>query len=143
MKGKVVNLFENKTDAKDKGVKYSKLFEQFIEPFSREFSDVEFQEDIFEFAMNAWNFGNMVLILPEDELDTSFEALKSKDINVDLLKRMIDYKVEKFSEYIKFIVDFEIKGSKTALVLSVTTQDTEDYLSDAIENGSGDLSDED
>jgi hypothetical protein len=43
MKGKVINLFGNKT-IPNTGVKYSKLLEQFIAPFANEFRDTKYIE---------------------------------------------------------------------------------------------------
>lgn len=77
MKKKVIKLFPNSQIVKNNGVKYSTLLEQFITPFARDFDDVEFYDDIFEFAINAWNYGNIKLILPDkeksDEIINSFK----------------------------------------------------------------------
>ena len=130
MKNNIVQLFNKKEIIKNTGVKYSTLLEQFIEPFAREFEDVEYYDDIFEFAINAWNFGNMKLILPEDTSDTAINSVKDKDINSDLLKRMMNYKVSHFKEYTNFIVDYEIKETSGDSVLSVITQPQDVYLSE-------------
>ena len=93
MKNKVINLFSQPKIVQNTGVKYSALLEQFIAPFANDFADVEYYDDIFEFAINAWNFGNMQLILPEGESDAAINAainaVKGQDINLDLLKRMM------------------------------------------------------
>lgn len=143
MKGKVVSLFGENENGKDQEVKYSRLFEMFIEPFAREFSDVESSDEIFEFAMNAWNFANMEIVLPKNELDTSLHSLSLNGININLLRRMMDYKLKNFNQYTKFIIDFKLKGTKKSPILSVVTQDIEGYLADVAPGNSTDLHDED
>lgn len=134
MKNKVINLFDKPEIVQNKGVKYSTLLEQFITPFADDFADVEYYEDIFEFAINAWNFGNMKLILPEGESDAAINAVKGQDINLDLLKRMMDYKVSHFKEYTNFIADYEIKESSSDPILSVITQEKGAFLAKMVEN---------
>lgn len=134
MKNKVINLFNKPQIVQNKGVKYSTLLEQFITPFANDFADVEYYDDVFEFAINAWNFGNMKLILPEGESDAAINAVKGQDINLDLLKRMMDYKVSHFKEYTNFISDYEIKGSSSDPVLSVITQEKDAFLATMVEN---------
>jgi hypothetical protein len=67
MKNKVISLFGNNKIVQNTGVKYSELLEQFMSPFVNEFRDTEYIEDIFEFAINAWNFGNMKALMPQEE----------------------------------------------------------------------------
>ena len=57
-KGKVLNLFNTKKNENTE-VKYSTLLEKFMNPFVNYFRDFEFQEDIFDLAIIAWNFGNL------------------------------------------------------------------------------------
>jgi len=138
MKDNVINLFGNKI-VPNTGVKYSELLEQFISPFVNEFRDVEYLEDIFEFAINAWNFGNMEVILPKGEFEKATGLIKEKDINVALLRKMIDYKATKFKEYEKFIVDYELKevAAGEDPILSIVTQEKEAYIAnmmDSLEN---------
>lgn len=67
MKNKMTNLFGNSKIVQNEGVKYSVLLEQFIEPFLKNFDNVEYLEDILEFSINAWNFGNLKEILPDSD----------------------------------------------------------------------------
>jgi hypothetical protein len=130
MKNKVISLFGNNKIVQNKGVKYSQLLEQFIAPFVNEFRDTEYIEDIFEFAINAWNFGNMEIILPKGALERKTELINEKDINSVLLRKMIDYKVSNYKEYENFIVDYELKDVKAGEdpILSIVTQEKEAYL---------------
>jgi len=143
MKNKVINLFSKPQIIQNKGVKYSSLLEQFIEPFMKDFADVEYHEDIIQFAIDAWNFGNMKLILPLGGGDQAINELKGQDVNIDLLKRMIDYKISHFKEYTNFIKDFELKETSGDPILSVITQVQEDFLDIMLENLEDDNSQDD
>lgn len=138
MKNKVISLFGNNKVIQNEGIKYSKLLEQFINPFANEFRDTEYIEDIFEFAITAWNFGNINALVPKEEFEKSTH-LKQAEVDGVLLNKMIDYKVSKFKAYENFIVDYELKevNEGEAPILSVITQEKETYLAnmmDAFEN---------
>lgn len=128
MKNKVIPLFNKPQIVQNNEVKYSTLLEKFLEPFEKEFEDVEYLEDIFEFAIQAWNFGNLQTILPENKQESVLNTIEDDEIDTELLKRMIAYKISNFSEYSNFIVDFEIKKTKSELVLTVVTKEQEDYF---------------
>ena len=134
MKNKVINLF-NKPQivVPNQGTKYSQLLEKFLEPFVNDFDDVEFYEDIFEFAINAWNSANMKLLLPKEENDAVFDDLESNDINVVLLNRMIDYKISHFKNYTNFIVDYDLEETIEDPILKITTQEQDAYLKAMLE----------
>ena len=134
MKSKVINLFGDKANVQNQGVKYSQLLEQFIAPFGRDFDEVEFYEDVIDFVITAWNFGNMKLILPEGESDAIVNAIKDKDVDVDLLKRMIAFKIEKFKEYPNFIVDYEVGERNGDPLLTVVTQEQDAYLNAMVDD---------
>lgn len=133
MKNKVIDLFGKKI-VPNEGVKYSELLEQFMHPFANEFIDVEYIEDIFEFGINAWNFGNMKILMPKEEFKQTINlANREEGINVALLHRMIDYKAEKFKEFSNFIVDYDLKETDADPILSVITQAEDDYLRNMLE----------
>ncbi len=144
MKSKVINLFGDKaSDNKKGGVKYSELLEQFLKRFEDDFNDIEFYEDVVDFAVTAWNFGNMKLILPQGESDAIVDAIKDKDVDVDLLKRMIAFKIEKFKDYSDFIVDYEVGERKGDPLLTVVTQEQDAYLDAMAEDMEDGHSDDD
>lgn len=129
MSNKVIDLFGNNNVVPNTGVKYSTLLEQFMSPFMVDFKDYEFVEDILDFAINAWNFGNIKTIIPPEEFDKTRKDIPKTDIDFALLNRMIDYKAEKFKEYENFIVDFELKDVDNGdPVLRVITQEKEAYF---------------
>jgi len=144
MKDNVINLFGNKV-VPNIGVKYSELLEQFISPFVSEFRDTEYVEDIFEFAINAWNFGNMEVILPKGEFEKATGLIKEQDIDAVLLRKMIDYKVSKFKQYDDFIIDFELKEVKAGEdpILSILTQQKETYLANMMDTLDNEVTEDD
>ncbi|WP_027125139.1 hypothetical protein [Gelidibacter mesophilus] len=143
MKSKVINMFGENQGQQESG-KYSSLLETFISPFSQAFTDTEYAEEVFEFAINAWNFGNMKTIMPVEEFQETINAINDQD-NLDsvLLQKMIDYKTSKFKKHTNFIVDFELKETKNGPVLSVVTQTEEAYLTEVIHSMENDSSVED
>jgi hypothetical protein len=134
MKNKVINLF-NKPQivVPNTGVKYSQLLEKFLEPFVKDFDDVEFYEDIIEFGINAWNSANMKLLLPKEESDDVFDTLEKDYIDVALFSRMIDYKISHFKKYTNFIVDYELEETIEDPILRITTQEQDSYLKSMLE----------
>lgn len=134
MKNKIINLFGKKI-VPNTGVKYSELLEQFMTPFSDEFGEMESIDDIFYFAVNAWNFGNLKLMIPPEDFDKMRKDLQKTNFDFTLLNRMIDYKAEQFKEYDSFMIDFELKEVQVGEdpILSVITQEKEDYLIDLLQ----------
>jgi len=133
MKNKVIDLFGSKI-VPNTGVKYSELLEQFMTPFANEFKHIEYIEDVFEFAINAWNFGNMEILLPKGGFKQAAELIEEKNINSVLLRKMIDYKISNFKEYENFIVDFELKEVQAGKdpILSIITQEKDTYLANML-----------
>jgi len=144
MKDNVINLFRDKI-VPNKGVKYSELLEQFMSPFVNEFRDTEYIEDIFDFAINAWNFGNIEVILPKGEFEKATELIKEKEINATLLRKMIDYKVSNFKKYDNFIVDYELKEVKVGEdpILSIVTQEKDAYLANMMDTLDNEVTEDD
>ncbi|QTD38444.1 hypothetical protein JL193_03890 [Polaribacter batillariae] len=127
-KNKVVSLLNHKTN-EGKNVKYSSLLEEFIEPFASEFQYFEYQEDIFDFAISAWNFANMSFIVDKNEFERTISLIKDEIANYPLLKKMIQHKQTNFKEFKNFIIDFELYEKNNSLTLTVVTQKEEVYLS--------------
>lgn len=129
MKNKVINLFGKPAVVlQNKGVKYSQLLEKFIEPFVHELEDTEFYEDVFDLAIYAWNTGNLKSLLPADGFESVMNSNNYDLSEMDLFKRMIDYKETHFKNYTNFIVDYELKETIEDPILSVTTQEEEAYI---------------
>jgi len=132
MKNNVIDLFGNKI-IPNTGVKYSELLEQFMAPFTNEFLDVEYFEDIIDFAINAWNMANINSIMPNEDFEKALGSIQQEEESISLLKKMIAYKEDKFKEYTNFIVDFELKETSGDPILSVITQEEETYLSNMMD----------
>lgn len=133
MKNKVINMFGNKI-VPNKGVKYSELLEQFMTPFANEFNDVEYLEDIFEFAINAWNMSNINSIIPNEDIEKAMNSIQQEGEDISLLKKMIAHKEEKYKVFTNFIVDFELKEVEAGKdpILSVVTQEQDAYLANMV-----------
>lgn len=132
-KNKVIDLFGGKNIIKNTTeISYSKLLEQFLVPFENDFPEDFYIDDIFEFAIAAWNFGNMSIIIPKNEFKKTMD-LAAKEVDYyPLLRKLIDYKAANFPTFSRFITDFEITEKKGKNILTVVTQEPEDYLSEMV-----------
>jgi len=142
MKNKVISMIGNNKVIQNEGVKYSELFEKFMTPFQNDFVNSEYIEDVLDFAVSAWNFGNMKVIVPNDEFDKIIATAPRQEVDLRLLKKMIDYKVKKFKKYTNFIVDCEVEETIGDPILRVITQNETDFLSNMMD-GEGDQITED
>ncbi len=124
MKNKVVSLFGND----DQNEKYSGLLNDFIKPFEQIFPKDMDREDIVEFSLNAWNFGNMRYVLPKEDFNRILSSSAIHGPETDLFKKMIDTKVNKFKEYNLFIGDFKLDEIEGSLELTVRTEQKEEFL---------------
>jgi len=95
-------------------------------PFQNEFSKMEFIEDIFDFAISAWNFGNISTIMDEEEFKNIINS--EQEVDTGLLNKMIKYKVANYKEYTNYIVDYELKETSGDPKLVVITQEEDTYL---------------
>ncbi len=130
MSNKVIDLFGNNKIVPNTGVKYSKLLEQFMNPFMDDFKDYEYIEDILEFAINAWNTANINSLIPIEDIEKAMNSIEQNKEYVLLIKRMIAHKEENFKTYTNFIVDFELKEVNDGgdPILSVVTQQEDAYI---------------
>lgn len=125
---KIIDLFGNQTTENNTEVKYSGLLEEFVSKFVQELDAFEFVEDMFQFAVNAWNFGNLKVLMPELDEKQLIASLPVEKDFTDLLERMIDHKVKNYKAHPRFIKDFEVKEKGSELVITVLTQDSGDYI---------------
>lgn len=130
-KNKVIDLFGGKNLIPNtKGISYSKLIDQFLGPFQNDFPEDFYLEDIFGFAITAWNFGNMNTLMPKEEFEKTMALAEKEGDHYQLLRKMIDYKAVNFKTYSNFITDFEITEKNGEDVLTVVTQEQEDYFAE-------------
>jgi hypothetical protein len=101
-------------------------------PFAVEFSDTEHIEEIFEFAIDAWNIANLNIISPNDDIEKTMNSISHKAGGISLLKKMIAHKQEKYKEFTKFMVGFELKEIEAGKgpVLRVVAQEEEAYIAE-------------
>jgi len=130
MKDNVKNLLGNIVVPHTE-VKYSRLLEQFINPFVKEFEETESDIDLLDFSINAWNYANVEVIMPIDKFEKTQSKLRDDYVDFKLLRKMIDFKIANFKEYDRFIVDYEIDEIKEGEdpILRVLTQEKEAYIS--------------
>ncbi len=124
MKNKVVKLFGNKENNQN----YATLLKEFIKPYEQDLPGEFSQEDVYYFALNAWNFGNMSDVLPPKEYKKILASSSAQDDESDLLIKLVNRKVTKFKEHNLFIGDFEINEIDGHLELSVSIEEKEEYL---------------
>lgn len=124
MKNKVVKLFGNK----ENNLNYATLLKEFIKPFEQDLPDEFSLEDVYYFALNAWNFGNMSSILPPKEYKKLLASSSAQDDESDLLIKLVNRKITKFNEHNLFIGDFELNEIDEHLELSVSIEEQEEYL---------------
>ena len=138
----MINLFGNNKVVQNEGVKYSVL--QFINPFMNKLEGYEYVEDIFDFAIIAWNFGNIKTLIPEEEFEKSTHLMQT-EVDSILLNKMIDHKVSNFKAYENFIIDYELKevnGGEDP-VLSVITQEKEAYFANMMDTSDNEVAEGD
>lgn len=80
----------------------------------------------------AWNFGNLKSILPDYD-DAFLNLVKDKGVDINLMKRMINYKVINFKQYTNFIVDYDLVESKGEPILKIITQEEQAYHSNVVD----------
>ncbi|MGS2739023.1 hypothetical protein [Sinomicrobium sp. M5D2P17] len=131
-KDKIRKLFENTKISRNKSSEYSSLINAFIIPFQDDFPKDWGVEYILHFTVNAWNLGNLRVIVPREEFDYIIALKPGEDaggIDIELLKRMIDYKVSRYKEYDRFITEFKFsepdeETRQSVLVVQTADRDT-------------------
>lgn len=132
MRKNLESKFNKPNIVKNAGGKYSELMDRFISVFAEDLIHFEDPNDVMEFALNAWNLANIKADLPKAESEKVLDAFKDDDAESILIKKMIDYKIEHFSKYTEFIVDFELEETAADPILKVITQDKEAYLAQLV-----------
>ena len=137
-KGKVLNLFESKNTNTGQNTeeKYPTLLEKFISPFTKDFEKFEYQEEVFDIAIDAWNFGNIKNLLGKNEFKEVISLAKDNDTNYPLIKKMIAHKVSIFKDFTNFIIDFDIEDINGVLKLTLVTEEEETYMLDMLTGAS-------
>jgi len=127
-KNKILNLFGDKLIVRNQGVKYSELAEKFMANFENALSEMGDIDNILEFSIAAWNFGNLSLIIGKEEFKKIIAHASDENINIKLLHEMIYYKATNFEKHKSFIVDYELEERNGEQILSIITQEEDAYL---------------
>ncbi|RNL92268.1 hypothetical protein ED312_03655 [Sinomicrobium pectinilyticum] len=131
-KDKIRKLFENSNTPRNTDVKYADAFNEFIIPFRNDFSESWDWEFIFYFALNAWNMGNLKMVIPEKDFNRIIAPRPGEDIgdiNIELLKKMVDYKISHYNQYDRFITKFNFTGEEIGKqVLTVKTENRDTFV---------------
>lgn len=130
---KIIDLFGSQKPVNNHGVKYSKLLEEFMGKFAHELDAFENIEDMFQFAVDAWNFGNFKVLMPEMEVKEIISLNPVEKKYASLLERMIGSKVINYNAHTDFIQDFDVNINGSEVVLKVLIQESDDYLKSMVE----------
>ncbi len=127
-KNKVINLFDSKISNPKNDINHTDIFDSFKKSFENDFPDYFDLDEINDFSVYAWNFGNMSTIIPKKEFEKMLNDAPYDQKLLSLLKKMIHSKVANFKQYDLFIDDFELKelGDKVKIGVSMITP--ESYL---------------
>ena len=79
MAKKIIDYFNKTIIVENQGQKYSTLLDQFMTPFKNRILEFDDVDAFIEFAIGAWNFGNMKILLPKEYSNKLFELLKEKE----------------------------------------------------------------
>jgi hypothetical protein len=127
-KGKVLNLFENHKADQSKEEQYALQLTKFIQPFTDEFTLFEYHEDIYNFALLAWNFGNIKSVIDKNEFKRILAIAKDNNENFPLLKRMIAHKASNYKKFTDFIVGFELEEINSVITVTVSIEEEQSYM---------------
>lgn len=105
--------------------KYSEMLIQLVSEFDDQLPKELSFEDTLDIGIDAWSFANNKEFLESNNL---FEKeLKSREHHL-IIKKMIDYKIEKFSESNNIIISYTLKENS----ILVKTQTQENHFNSII-----------
>jgi hypothetical protein len=131
-KNKVINLFDRVHIENDESKKYSVCVGAIMEIFESKFPEDYLLEDIFEFIVNAWNMANIKEMIPAKEFKKIQASSLMPQQEKTLLTQIIQYKIENYGGFDRFIADFELYDIDNEVRLTVITQRKEEYLMDSM-----------
>ena len=100
------------------GPKYSEMLMQLVEEFDEKFpTELTFEETL-EVGIDVWNLANNKDFLLDRNLYE--QELKSRK-NYEIIEKMVDFKLENFSEFNNIIVDYSTENN----ILKIKTQTQE------------------
>ena len=112
---------------KNTGVKYSEMLIQLVQEFDEKLpNELTFQETL-EVGIEAWNLANNKDLL--DSKNLYEDELKGYE-NQAIINEMVNYKIDKFSDFNNVIVDYSTIDD----ILQVKTQTQEDHFNNIVKN---------
>ena len=100
---------ENEDLNKNTSPEYSEMLLQLVDEFERELPESLTFEDTLEIGIDAWNLANRKPFLEDKDLYE--QELKSVQFRLTF-EKMVNYKIEKFPDADKMIVDYLIIDNK-------------------------------
>ncbi len=110
------------------GDNYSVLINEFAQKFNKNFPSEFDKEDVIQFAIQAWNLANVKKILPEGAYQEIMNPSGQLEGAKGLFDRMIKYKNERYSQFDKFILGFELGSENGSHFLDVSIGDYNDFM---------------
>ncbi len=110
---------------------YQSIFTEFLNVFKTRLQELMEMDDYLEFSINAWNFANMLIVLPENKIEEMEENIRIDYVKeeADIMVEMIQYKKQKYKNYTSFITEYDLNKDGT---FQLDMVDEDRYLSDMI-----------
>lgn len=110
-----------KKNIKNTEFKYSEMLISIAEKFDNQLPVKLDFEAVLDIVIDAWNLANNKPFLVEKSLyEKELKAYKYNDV----IENIVDYKIEKYSEFNNIILDYSTKDN----ILQVKTQTQENYF---------------
>lgn len=110
------------------GENYSELLHEFSNSFINDFPEDFDTWEILDFSLESWNIANLRRIVPENEFMDAMRPSEELEETSELFEKMIDYKVKHYSEFNKFILDYDLDLEEESPELEVVTGNIDDYM---------------
>lgn len=142
MSKKVIDLFSGLNSRESGDEKYADLLNEFIKPFVKDFPKIMSMTDIIGFGANAWNLGCLSQEATEKDIDILLSMQQFSDQEHKVLKKMIQRKKKDFASHDRMIQDYLLEEKNGDRLLTVYTEDKEEYVNNLMEDATDFLSDE-
>jgi len=109
------------------GENYSLFINELAQKFDKDFPFEFDVEDVIQFTIQAWNLANVKNHLPEGAYQEIMNPAE-QDGTKELFDRMIKYKNERYAQFDKYILGFELGSEKGDDFLDVSTGDYNDFI---------------
>ena len=111
----------------NKGAKYSEMLYEMVQKFDQNLPQELTFEETLEVGIEAWNLANRKEFLVENDL---YEKELKAHNHSETIKKMVSFKLDKFSNYNNIIVDYSTDNN----LLQVKTQTLENHFNSFLKN---------